>query len=73
MEEYSDYSSEYSEDEDILPILEYEEEIVNNFKNNQVLIITGETGSGKSTQIPQILYKHKYVIHYCKILFYHIV
>lgn len=54
-----DYSSDYSDDEEVLPILDYEDDIVEAVKNNQVVIITGETGSGKSTQIPQILYRHK--------------
>lgn len=42
--------------------MDYEDDIVEAVKNNQVVIITGETGSGKSTQIPQILYRHKYCV-----------
>ncbi|MFC1494965.1 ATP-dependent RNA helicase HrpA [Thermodesulfobacteriota bacterium] len=41
----------YPED---LPITSKREEIVNAISNNQVLIISGETGSGKSTQIPKM-------------------
>ncbi len=37
-----------------LPITSKKNEIVNAIKNNQVLIISGETGSGKSTQIPKM-------------------
>ncbi|CUM68559.1 uncharacterized protein PRCAT00006285001 [Priceomyces carsonii] len=38
-----------------LPIYQHRDEIVNYIKRNQVTVILGETGSGKSTQIPQFL------------------
>ena len=41
-----------------LPITEYKEQIVDAVRNNQVTIITAETGSGKSTQVPQYLAEH---------------
>ena len=37
-----------------LPISVNKQEIVDGIKNNQVIIITGETGSGKTTQIPKM-------------------
>jgi ATP-dependent helicase HrpA len=37
-----------------LPILVKKQEIIDGIKNNQVIIITGETGSGKTTQIPKM-------------------
>lgn len=37
-----------------LPITERRDEIVRAIRENQVLVITGETGSGKSTQIPKM-------------------
>ncbi len=37
-----------------LPITSKKDEIVTAIRNNQVLIISGETGSGKSTQIPKM-------------------
>ena len=37
-----------------LPVSHKVDEIKNAIKNNQVLIIAGETGSGKTTQIPKI-------------------
>ena len=37
-----------------LPVSESVEEIANAIENNQVVIIAGETGSGKTTQIPKI-------------------
>ena len=36
-----------------LPILARKDEIIDAIKNNQVVIISGETGSGKTTQIPK--------------------
>lgn len=39
----------------MLPIQDFEEQIVAIIKNNQVTIITAETGAGKSTQVPQFL------------------
>ncbi|GAA0857486.1 ATP-dependent RNA helicase HrpA [Aliiglaciecola litoralis] len=37
-----------------LPVTEHRQEISEAIKNNQVVIIAGETGSGKTTQIPKI-------------------
>jgi ATP-dependent helicase HrpA len=37
-----------------LPISVKKQEIIDGIKNNQVIIITGETGSGKTTQIPKM-------------------
>lgn len=46
------------EEMDTLPVNEYEDQIIENIRTHQVVIITGETGSGKSTQIPQLLYRN---------------
>lgn len=43
-----------------LPIASYKEQIINSINNNDTLIITAETGSGKSTQVPQYLYEAGY-------------
>ena len=40
-----------------LPIEDYEEDIVGAIKNNDFLVIIGETGSGKTTQLPQFLHR----------------
>lgn len=37
-----------------LPVSEHKEAIAEAIQNNQVVIIAGETGSGKTTQIPKI-------------------
>jgi len=38
----------------ILPIIKKKDEIIEAIKNHQVVVITGETGSGKTTQIPKM-------------------
>ena len=43
-----------------LPVRNYFQEILDAVDNNQVTIITAETGAGKSTQIPQYLAEHGY-------------
>nr|ADF47440.1 DEAH box polypeptide 8-like protein C [Dugesia japonica] len=40
-----------------LPIINYKDEIINNLLENNVVIIYGETGSGKTTQIPKYLFE----------------
>lgn len=40
-----------------LPVFESEQDICNAIQNNQVVIIAGETGSGKTTQIPKLCLK----------------
>ncbi len=38
----------------VLPIVEWREEIISAIKKHQVVVISGETGSGKTTQIPKM-------------------
>lgn len=38
----------------LLPVLERKDEIIEAISNNQVIIVSGETGSGKTTQIPKM-------------------
>lgn len=40
-----------------LPVYQHKDEIVETIKNERVVIIAGDTGCGKSTQVPQYLYK----------------
>jgi len=46
-----------------LPVLAYKEAIIASVAENQVTIITAETGAGKSTQVPQYLLEHGYHIN----------
>ncbi|RYG69942.1 DEAD/DEAH box helicase [archaeon] len=41
-----------------LPIHAYAKQIIDSVKSHQVTVLVGETGSGKSTQLPQILLDH---------------
>lgn len=43
-----------------LPTLGFKDEIINTVDQNQVVILTAETGAGKSTQVPQYLAEHGY-------------
>lgn len=43
-----------------LPIAAYKDEIVEALKSEQILILAGDTGCGKSTQVPQYLYRAGY-------------
>ncbi|KAK7156706.1 hypothetical protein R3I94_006673 [Phoxinus phoxinus] len=43
-----------------LPIFPYREDLLTAIKNHQMLVIEGETGSGKTTQIPQYLVEDGY-------------
>ncbi|MCD6422044.1 ATP-dependent RNA helicase, partial [bacterium] len=46
---------EKREEGESLPVLEYKEEIKEAFLSSPAILVVGETGSGKTTQIPQIL------------------
>ncbi len=45
-----------------LPIFVYREQLLEAIKENQVLVIEGETGSGKTTQLTQYLYEAGYSV-----------
>lgn len=54
-EEMSTKASQLLELRQTLPIYQHKDEILKYYSNNQVIVVIGETGSGKSTQIPQFL------------------
>jgi HrpA-like RNA helicase len=54
-QELADAKKELKEEELELPILKYAREIKETVSSHQTAIIVGETGSGKTTQIPLIL------------------
>ncbi|ESO07888.1 hypothetical protein HELRODRAFT_75102, partial [Helobdella robusta] len=42
-------------DRESLPVYNYRQKIIDTFRNYDVFIVAGETGSGKSTQVPQFI------------------
>ncbi|XP_059303683.1 pre-mRNA-splicing factor ATP-dependent RNA helicase DEAH1-like isoform X2 [Lycium barbarum] len=48
------------EDRKTLPMYPYREDLLQAINDHQVLVIVGETGSGKTTQIPQYLHEAGY-------------
>lgn len=45
-----------------LPVFKYRDEFLKAVRENQVLIVVGETGSGKTTQLPQYLVEDGYTM-----------
>ena len=48
-------SESIKEQRESLPIFRLKEELIGAIANNQVLVVIGETGSVKSTQLPQYM------------------
>lgn len=47
--------AELLKDRQNLPVFNHRENVLEIFRENNVFIVAGETGSGKSTQIPQFI------------------
>lgn len=47
-----------------LPVASYKQQIIDIIQHNQVVVLSGATGSGKSTQIPQFLLEES-IEHHC--------
>lgn len=45
-----------------LPILAEEQAVMEAIRENQIVLLVGETGSGKTTQVPQFLYEAGYAV-----------
>ncbi|EPY49538.1 ATP-dependent RNA helicase Prp16 [Schizosaccharomyces cryophilus OY26] len=50
----------YKEQRELLPAFAVREQLLSVIRDNQVLIVVGETGSGKTTQLSQFLYEDGY-------------
>lgn len=48
-----------------LPVHMHKTQILDKIRNENVVVIGGETGSGKSTQIPQFILEVSIMITYC--------
>ena len=46
---------DYTDVQQSLPVFKYKQTLLDALKENQILIVVGDTGSGKTTQIPQYL------------------
>ncbi|XP_066947953.1 ATP-dependent RNA helicase TDRD9 isoform X1 [Macrobrachium rosenbergii] len=52
---YLHYDFSFDQRNTNLPIFKYQKEILEKIENYQVIVIEGETGCGKSTQVPQFI------------------
>lgn len=60
MSEYAYLAETIEETRKSLPIFEYRAELLQAIKEHQILIVVAETGSGKTTQLPQYLHEAGY-------------
>lgn len=68
MDVYKNYDFEHH-NEGSLPIAEHKDEVIGTIESNQVTIVQGATGSGKTTQVPQYILDHYAKMgRYCNII-----
>ncbi|XP_015929708.1 3'-5' RNA helicase YTHDC2 isoform X2 [Parasteatoda tepidariorum] len=61
--------NEYTPFRQTLPIWNCQEEILQMISCHQVVLISGETGSGKTTQVPQFILDHSSMVgHPCRVI-----
>ncbi|UYV78743.1 YTHDC2 [Cordylochernes scorpioides] len=61
--------SEYMPFRQSLPIWFIQDEIINSILRHQVILLTGETGTGKTTQVPQYILDHSHLMgQQCRII-----
>ena len=60
MTEYEKERKKINDQRKSLPVYPFREEFLKAIRDNQVLVIVGETGSGKTTQLPQYLHEVGY-------------
>jgi pre-mRNA-splicing factor ATP-dependent RNA helicase DHX16 len=65
--DYPTLAKSIKENRKSLPIYAYRHELLDAIKNHQVLIVVAETGSGKTTQLPQYLHEAGYTANGLKI------
>ena len=58
--EVPDPMAEVSKTRTTLPVFKLREELLTTIRDNQVVVVVGDTGSGKTTQIPQYLHEIGY-------------
>ncbi|XP_060080350.1 ATP-dependent RNA helicase TDRD9-like, partial [Ylistrum balloti] len=68
MDVYQNYQFQHSYDKK-LPITRHQQQVISTIECNQVTVVQGSTGSGKTTQVPQyILDHHASMNKYCNII-----
>ena len=51
-----------AEQRQYLPVFAVRQELLKIVRENQIVIIVGETGSGKTTQLTQVIYNNCYIV-----------